>query len=78
MAKASNSHMAPVSTDRAWVVTGWTEYGDDTTDGFIYFTEAEAQAAAKNVTFGSCDKGVLAPGNVKTLQSFFYDGSALG
>jgi len=70
--------IAPLPTHRVWVVTGWTEYGDDTTDGFIYFTEAEALAAAENATFGSCDKGILAPGNVKTLDSFLGDGSALG
>jgi len=59
-------------------ITGWTEYGDETTDGFVYFTQADAEAAANNVTFGSPDKGVSAPGNVKTLESFILDGSALG
>ena len=68
----------PVSTSHCFVVTGWTEYGDETTDGFVYFSREEAEVAAKAVTFGSYDKGVEAPGNVKSLQSFFYDGSALG
>ena len=68
----------PVSTSHCFVVTGWTEGGDDTTDGFVYFSREEAEVAAKKVTFGSYDKGVEAPGNVKTLQGFIYDGSALG
>lgn len=67
-----------ISTSHVWVVTGWTEWGDDITDGFIYFNKADAEAAAQEVTFGSFDRGIKAPGNVKSLQSFIYDGSALG
>ena len=67
-----------VKTTNAWLVTGWTQGGDDTTDGFIYFSRQEAEAAAQSITFGSPDIGVDAPGNVKSLQSFIYDGSALG
>src|SRR3990172_8053983 len=37
----ANFNRAPMPTHLVWVVTGWTEYGDETTDGFIYFTEAE-------------------------------------
>ena len=68
----------PIPTTQAWLVTGWTEYGDDTTDGFIYFNRQEALIAAQNVTFGSPDRGVEASGNVKTVEGFIFDGSALG
>lgn len=68
----------PLPTTQAWLVTGWSEYGDDITDGYIYFSQEEALAAAQNVTFGSPDKGVEAPGNIKTVEGFIFDGSALG